>query len=68
MKDYILKGNGFFVEPVHALGKTKKDIEEFFHKECIYLERSDLIESDLKSNSKTDYQKTKLEYLFSTDH
>ena len=68
LKDYILKGNGFFVEPVHALGKTEKEIEEFYLKKCLYLERSDLIESDLKSNSKTDYRKTKLKYLFSTDH
>ena len=65
LKNYISKGNGFFVEPIHALGKTEKEVKEFYEKKCSYLERSNLIESDLKSNSKTDYRKTKLKCLFS---
>ena len=68
LKTYISNGNGFFVEPVHALGKTEKNIEEFYSSKSSHLEKSDLIEADLKSNSKTDYRKTKLKYLFSTDN
>ena len=64
LKDYILKGTGFFVEPVHALGKNEKAINEFYLQKQSYLERLNLIESDLKSNSKTDYRKTKLKCLF----
>ncbi len=64
LKDYISKGHGFFVEPVHALGKTERDVNLFYFEKCSYLEISDLIESHLKSNSKTDYRKTKLKRLF----
>lgn len=67
LKDYISNGNGFFVEPIHALGKNEKEIKEFYLEKCSYLERSDLIESDLRSNSKTDYRKTKLKCLFSSN-
>ncbi len=67
LKAYISNGNGFFVEPVHALGKTEREIEDFYNKKSIHLERSSLIEPDLKSNSKTDYRKTKLKCQFSTD-
>ncbi|MCI8497360.1 MAG: 4Fe-4S cluster-binding domain-containing protein [Clostridiales bacterium] len=64
LKDYISSGHGFFVEPVHALGKTQREVNLFYFEKCSYLEISDLIEPDLKSNSKTDYRKTNLKYLF----
>jgi len=67
LKAYISNGNKFFVEPVHALGKAQKDIDKFYHEKCLYLERSDLIEAGLESNSKTDHQKTKLARLFRAD-
>lgn len=67
LKNYIYKKNGFFVEPIHALGKTKKEINEFYLKNSSYLERPNLIEPDLKSNSKTDYRKTKLKSLFNSN-
>lgn len=65
---YISKGNGFFVEPVHALGKAEKEKDEFYRENRSHLERFDLIEPELKSNSKTNYKKTKLNDLFDTDH
>lgn len=57
------RDKGFFVEPIHALGKKEEDKEKFYNKNSLYLERSDLIEPDLKSNSKTNYEKTKLKFL-----
>lgn len=66
LENYISKKIKFFVEPVHALGKTAKDIDAFYQKKCLYLEKSGLIEPELKSNSKTDHQKTKLKYLFNS--
>lgn len=60
LQAYIAAGNGFFVEPIHALGKTKGKIEAFFQANALYLEKTDLIEPCLKSNSKRNYEGTKL--------
>lgn len=64
LKSYISNGYKFFVEPVHAPRKTDKAIDLFYSENFSHLETSDLIEPDLKSNTKTDYRNTKLKYLF----
>ena len=64
LKKYISKGYGFYVEPIHAVGKTNKDIQVFYKANTSLLNYFDLVEANLKSNRKTDYKKTKLKDLF----
>lgn len=63
LRAHIARGSNLYIEPIHALGKQKKDIEAFFQANPLYLEKTNLIEPDLKSNSKRKYESTKLVVL-----
>ncbi|UMZ72548.1 4Fe-4S cluster-binding domain-containing protein [Natranaerofaba carboxydovora] len=60
LKEHIENKGKFYVEPVHAPRKNKNSKTNFFYNNKDYLENDSLIENDLKSNTKTNYRKTKI--------